>query len=139
MGIGIREYTAFRQEEIYRLYERVGWTNYTAQSEKLEQMYRNSLLVLGAWDGDTLAGVLRAVGDGCSVVFIQDILVLPEYQRRGIGTGLMRVLLERYGDVYQINLMTDDTEKTTAFYRSMGFSALSDIGCTAFTKMALPE
>ncbi len=139
MGIDIREYTAFRQEEISRLYEGVGWTNYTAQSEKLEQMYRNSLLVLGAWDGDALVGVLRTVGDGCSVVFIQDILVLPEYQRRGIGTGLMRALLERYGDVYQINLMTDDTEKTTAFYRSMGFSALSDIGCAAFTKMALPE
>ena len=44
MGIDIREYSTFRQEEIYHLYESVGWTNYTAQSEKLEQMYRNSNL-----------------------------------------------------------------------------------------------
>lgn len=55
--------------------------------------YKNSLCVLGAYDGDNLVGVVRAVGDGASVLFVQDLLVLPKYQRQGIGTRLLKTLL----------------------------------------------
>lgn len=131
----IREYGSFNKEEIFRLYAGVGWINYTNNPNMLEQAYQNSLLILGAFEDNELIGIIRVVGDGASVVFIQDILVLPEYQRQGIGTKLLRKVMEQYASVYQMQLMTDNTHKTIAFYESLGFSKADDLGCCAFMKM----
>ena len=45
---------------------------------------------------------------------------------------LKRVLCE-YDSVYQKHLITEDTEKTTLFYKSLGFVDNSEIGCKAFS------
>ena len=105
----LREYTNFNQKEILSLYTSVGWENYTRSPQMLERAYENSFLKIAAFDGEQLIGMVRVVGDGASVVLIQDLLVRPEYQRKGIGSKLMRAVLERCKDVYQIELMTDDT------------------------------
>ena len=131
----IKEYKDFKFDEIIKLYEAVGWTNYLKRSDMLKPAYENSLCVLGAYDGNELIGIIRVFGDGFSVIFIQDIIVLPEYQRRGIGTKLLKAVIDRYKDVYQMELMTDNTEKTKVFYRSLGFAASDDIGCMAFIRM----
>lgn len=131
----IRELTTFDLGVLLDLYNSVGWTNYTRAPEMLRKAYENSLLTLGAYDGDQLAGIIRTVGDGYSVVFIQDILVFPEYQRKGIGTQLLREIMGRFPDVYQMELMTDNTAKTVSFYRSAGFVRADDMGCCAFMKM----
>ena len=131
----IREYGNFQLEEITNLYQSVGWTNYLERIGILEDAYANSLCVLGAYDSDQLVGIIRAVGDGQTIVFVQDIIVLPEYQRKGIGTKLLKAVMDKYSDVYQMELLTDNTEKTKAFYRSVGFTASDDIGCVAFIRM----
>ncbi len=131
----IRELATFALDELLALYDSVGWTNYTRRPEMLLRAYENSLLVLGAYEGDKLVGAVRAVGDGFSVLVIQDILVFPEYQRRGIGTRLFREVMDRYPYVYQLELMTDNTPKTVAFYQSLGFVKAEDMGCCAFMKM----
>ena len=69
--------------------------------------------------------------------FVQDIIVLPDYQRKRIGTKLLKAVMERYKDVYQMELLTDNTEKTKAFYRSVGFSASDDMGCVVETAKGL--
>ena len=130
----IREYTDFRKEKILRLYSEVGWTAYTENMTALEQGYKNSLLVLAAYEDDELLGIIRAVGDGCTIVFVQDILVFPGHQRRGVGTALLKAVLDRYPDVRQVELVTDNTPKTMAFYKSLGFSELSEIGCCGFMR-----
>ena len=131
----IKKYENFRLEEIINLYQSVGWTNYLERFDILEEAYANSLCVLGAYDDDRLIGIIRAVGDGQTIVFVQDIIVLPEYQRKGIGTKLLKAVMDKYSDVYQIELLTDNTEKTKAFYRSVGFTASDDVGCVAFIRM----
>lgn len=131
----IKKYENFHLEEIINLYQSVGWTNYLERTDILEEAYANSLCVLGAYDSDRLVGIIRAVGDGQTIVFVQDIIVLPEYQRKGIGTKLLKAVVEKYNDVYQMELLTDNTVKTKAFYRSVGFTALDDIGCVAFIRM----
>ncbi len=131
----IRKYEIYNDDEILNLYASVGWTNYTASPEMLKNSYKNSLCILGAYDENKLVGIIRAVGDGYSTVFIQDIIVLPEYQRKGIGTALMKALLEIYNDVYQMELMTDNTEKTISFYKSLGFLDISEFGCRCFLRM----
>ena len=81
-------------------------------------------------DDDTVVGLIRLVGDGFSSVLVQDLIVLPIYQRKGIGSALMKEALEDYKDVYQVQLVTEQTEKTLGFYRSMGFETLSTYDCT---------
>ena len=130
----IREYQSYDGEEILRLYGAVGWTAYTDNAAALREGFRHSLLTLAADEGDELLGLVRAVGDGATVVFIQDILVLPDRQRQGIGTALMKAVLERYPDVRQIELTADDTPEAAAFYRSLGFSEMSELGCCGFMK-----
>lgn len=120
-------------EEVMPLYEAVGWTNYTQKPEMLEAAYKNSLHVLAALnDEGKLVGILRAVGDGASILFIQDILVYPEYQHQGIGTKLLQMTLEKYKNVYQIQLATDDSTKTVSFYESNGFTNLTSLNCVSF-------
>lgn len=130
----IREYKEYNTEEIRRLYSEVGWTAYTEDMLSLEQGYKNSLLVLAAYENDELLGMIRVVGDGYTVVFVQDILVFPDKQRKGVGTALLKAVLDRYRDVRQIELTTDNTDKTVAFYKSLGFSEFSEIGCCGFMK-----
>ena len=120
-------------EDVLPLYEAVGWTNYTTKPEMLKAAFENSLHVLAAFTEEgILVGVLRAVGDGASILFIQDILVTPEYQHQGIGTKLLQQTLEKYKNVYQIQLATDDSTKTVSFYESNGFTSLTSLNCVSF-------
>ena len=131
----IREYKIFNEAEILRLYRSVGWTAYTDHLEVLQKGFEKSMLTLAAYEGDQLLGIIRAVGDGHTIVFVQDILVFPEYQRKGIGTALLKAILDRYNYVRQIELATDNTPKTISFYKSMGFREMSEIGCCGFMRM----
>ena len=130
----IKPYSTFDSADILPLYQSVGWTNYFERPDMLEKAYAGSLCVLGAYQNNALVGIIRAVGDGASILFIQDILVHPNHQRKGIGTALMKAMLDRYAHVYQIQLATDNTEKSVAFYKSLGFRPLQDIGCCGFMK-----
>ena len=130
----IKEYIGYNETEILPLYSAVGWTAYTSDPDALKRGFENSLSILAAYEGDKLIGPIRAVGDGSTVVLIQDLLVYPEYQRQGVGTALVKELLSRYESVRQIQLVTDDTEKTLAFYRSLGMRELEALGCRGFMK-----
>ena len=130
----IKEYRSYKEAEIRRLYTEVGWTAYTENMSVLEQGYKNSLLVLAAYENDELLGIIRIVGDGFTIIFVQDILVFPREQRNGVGTALMKAVLDRYPDVRQIELATDNTSKTVAFYKSLGFTELSEMGCCGFMR-----
>lgn len=106
----IREYRTYNEGEILHLYASVSWTAYTDYPEALRKGFENSMLTLAAYNDDQLLGIIRAVGDGYTIVFVQDILVAPEYQRKGIGTALLRAILDRYSHVRQIELSTDNNQ-----------------------------
>ena len=130
----IREYDAYDEREILPLYASVGWTAYTDRPDVLQKGFENSLLCLAAYEDDRMIGLVRAVGDGQTVVLIQDILVHPAHQRQGVGTRLMDALLKRFPHVRQIQLLTDDTPKTVSFYESLGFKAVDATGCKSFIR-----
>ena len=133
MEVILKEYAVYKEAEILGLYTSVGWTNYTDNPEMLRNAYLNSLKIYGAYVDDKLIGIIRVVGDGYSVIFIQDLLVHPEFQRKGVGTLLLKKVLCEYDSVYQKHLITEDTEKTILFYKSLGFVDNSEIGCKAFS------
>ena len=128
--ITIRKQEIVKLEDVLHLYQAVGWTNYTNQPQMLEQALSHSLVIYLALDGDAVVGLIRLVGDGFSSVFVQDLIVLPTYQRQGIGSLLMKEALEDFKEAYQVQLATEQTEKNVGFYRSMGFETLSTYDCT---------
>ena len=128
--ITIKKQEIVKLEDVLHLYQAVGWTNYTHQPEMLEQALSHSLVIYLALDDDAVVGLIRLIGDGFSSVFVQDLIVLPSYQRQGIGSALMKEALEDYKEVYQVQLATEQTEKNVGFYRSMGFETLSTYDCT---------
>ena len=133
--ITIKKQEFVKLEDVLHLYQAVGWTNYTHQPEMLEQALSHSLAIYVALDGDAVVGLIRLVGDGFSSVLVQDSIVLPSYQRQGIGSALMKQALEDFKEVYQVQLATEQTEKNVGFYRSMGFETLSTYNCIGMTWM----
>lgn len=134
MEYSIKEYKKYNEHEIVSLYESVGWKNYTSNPQLLENAYQHSLKAYAAYINEQLVGIIRVVGDGFSVIFIQDLLVNPAYQRKGIGRTLVEKILHEYKAVYQKHLITDHTEKTIQFYQSMGFKMDTEMNCIAFSK-----
>ena len=130
--ITIAPLKSYDEGAVLALYAAVGWTNYTQRPEMLRRAFAGSLCTLCAYDGGRIAGLVRAVGDGASVLCVQDLLVLPEYQRRGLGSRLLRELLARYPDVYQTVLLTDDTPEHAAFYEHADFTNAAKYGCGAY-------
>ena len=114
------------EDEIRRLYEAVGWQAYLQEFERLMAGIENSTLVLTARRGEELVGFLRAVGDEYTSLYIQDILVLPTYQGRGIGGELLTRCLEHFPDVRQKIVLADRSPRLKKFYREHGFTVLTE-------------
>ena len=133
--ITIKKQEIVKLEDVLHLYQAVGWTNYTNQPKMLEQSLSHLLVIYLALDGDAVVGLIRLVGDGFSSVFVQDLIVLPSYQRQGIGSSLMKEALEDFKEAYQVQLATEQTEENVGFYRSMGFETLSTYNCIGMTWM----
>lgn len=133
--ITIRKQEIVKFEDVLHLYQAVGWTNYINQHQMLEQTLYHSLIIYLALDGDAVVGLIRLVGDGFSSVFVQDLIVLSSYQRQGIGSSLMKQALGNFKEAYQVQLVTEETERTLGFYRSMGFEILSTYNWIGMTWM----
>ena len=128
--IKITKETSVSIDDVLHLYQAVGWTNYTNQPQMLAKALSHSLATYLAHDGEKIVSLVRLVGDGFSSVFVQDLIVLPSYQRQGIGSSMMKQALADYKDAYQVQLATEESEKTLGFYRSLGFETLSSFQCT---------
>jgi len=133
-NIIIKEYADIDMSQIVDLYSSAGWINYTNNLPMLEQALKNSLKIFAAFHRDKLIGIIRVVGDGYSIIYIQDIIVLPEYQRQGIGKALIGEVDNSYGEAYQKVLLTDDSPQSKGFYENCGFSPGAKFNCTAFVK-----
>ena len=109
-------------EALVMLYGAVGWSAYVEKPGRLRQAIEGSSFVVTAWDDDVLLGLARCVSDDVSIAYLQDILVHPSHQGRGIGRALVARCLARYAHVRQKVLLTDDRPEQLAFYQRLGFS-----------------
>lgn len=132
--ITYKQITAFNIDEIKSLYESVDWFAYTNDLVTFKKALNNSLYVLGAYENENLIGLIRVVGDGMTIVYIQDILSHPDFQRQGIGTHLINTVVEQYKHVRQKLLLTETVGNTIKFYESLGFKQTNDLGLTSLYK-----
>jgi len=119
---------------LLNLYNNAGWSNYTRDPEKLEKSIQKSLYVLTARDDKKLVGLIRVIGDGLTIIYIQDILILKSHKRQKIGSYLINKVLEKFQKVRQRVLLTDDNRETRGFYESLGFESCVKYGLVSFVK-----
>lgn len=70
-----------------RLRTLVGWGPY--REDVIERSLPHSLYCVCALQGKEMVGMARIIGDAGLVYYIQDVIVNPDHQRRGIGTRMM--------------------------------------------------
>lgn len=135
MTINFKENKNINVEQLEKLYNDVEWFAYTNDLPFLQQALSQSLDVLSAWDGDELVGLVRIIGDGLTIIYVQDILVLNTYQNQGIATELMKQILTKYSHVRQKVLLTEEAPDVRRFYEKNGFQSCDKGSLVAFAKM----
>lgn len=130
-------------ETVVALYDSVGWSAYTRRPDIFLQMLSGASHVIAVHDAGTLVGLARVVGDGVSVAVIQDLIVHPGHQRRGLGRELLRRVLDVTRDVRQTYITTDaavDNRHVVRLYEEHGFTHLEDEGLVtlALLRQTLP-
>ncbi|MEC5423913.1 GNAT family N-acetyltransferase [Virgibacillus sp. C22-A2] len=123
------------REQVEKLYNDVEWYAYTQDLGVLQHAMEQSLEVISAWNGEELVGLIRIVGDGLTIIYIQDILVLNAYQNQGIATQLMQQVLKKYKNVRQKVLLTEESPDVRHFYEKNDFQSCDKGSLVAFAKL----
>lgn len=114
--------------EYNHLREAVSWHRLPA--ERAEQGLKNTLYAVAIYDDQQLVAMGRIVGDGHIYFYLQDLIVLPEYQHHGLGNEIMERLC-KYIDEHAplksgayVGLMM--APGLHDFYEKFGFKDLPD-------------
>ena len=97
----------------------VGWPNRPSPEGHLKILQGSDLLVLALSKSCGVVGFITAITDGVSCAYIPYLEVLPEWQRKGIGTELVTRMIKNLKTIYAIDLICD--EDVQGFYEKLGF------------------
>ncbi len=109
--------------------------------ELVTRALAGSLFTLSSYERGKLVGMLRVVGDGVYVFLIYDVLILPEFRRKGIGSNLIELALQRIesflpeGMWITVNLFSAVGKED--FYKRRGFHTLPNAHFGAGMQMIL--
>jgi ribosomal protein S18 acetylase RimI-like enzyme len=108
-------------EEYQTLRRAVGW--FDVETEAVEIGLQNSLFSVCVILENKLIGCGRVIGDGGIYFYVQDIIVLPEFQGKGVGGRIMDAVMEflkaHARDGAFVGLMA--AEGVSKFYERFGF------------------
>lgn len=105
-------------KDISKLRKSVGWNS-------MEDCYKTSLkrsyFYICCYEESKLIGFLDVVSNGTTDAYIQDVMVNPEYQGKGVGTSLMNKAIKKLKEdnIYMISVIF--TEALLPFYKKFGF------------------
>ena len=108
------------KNELIELYKSVGWTADVNNIDNLRKGMKKSY-VIAAYEDKKLIGLVRALSDYATVVYVQDLLVASDYQGTRVGQSLMHHLLNYFGSVGQIIVTAKNDERTGKFFRYLNF------------------
>lgn len=108
--------------ELADLRESVGWNR--MERDLTDSRLRNAFH-LCCFDGTRLVGYVAVVSNGVTDAYIQDLMVHPEYQHRGIGQQLMQRALDRLrtDGIYMVSVIYGAAE-LRKYYDAMGFTTI---------------
>ncbi len=112
-----------------RLTDKVGWE--TRDEKVVEEALNNTLYSVSIYDDNKVVGYGRIIGDKTIFLYIQDIMVIPEYQGKKIVTKIMNVLLDKINEYKLINpnirIYLGASKGKEKFYEKFGFKTRSNV------------
>ena len=127
--ITYKEFTPSAQQ-FNMLTDSVGWG--TRDEAVVEKALANSLYCIGAFDDNKLIGFARIIGDETIFLYIQDVMVMPEYQGQKVGTAIMEKLIEKINQYKEVNKGIRTYLGASAgkedFYKLFGFHTRAEAG-----------
>ena len=121
--VAIQLVRAWDGDEIADLYRAGGWWKEEYDPKELHQLILGSFLFVVAVDLKTgrAIGMGRVISDGVSDGYIQDLVVLPEYRKTGIGSRIVSILVKKCveGGISWIGIIAEPG--TENFYLPFGF------------------
>jgi ribosomal protein S18 acetylase RimI-like enzyme len=133
--IKYKKFNSSMIESVKEIYRKESWNSYLKDDEKLIRAFDNSLYTLGAFDDCKLIGFIRCVGDGEHILVVQDLIVDPEYQQRGIGTYLFKTIMQKYSKVRMFMVITDIEDIVdNKFYQSFNLKRLEDMNMIGYIR-----
>ena len=108
------------KNELIELYKSVGWTADVNNIDNLRKGMKKSY-VIAAYEDKKLIGLVRALSDYATVVYVQDLLVASDYQGKRVGKSLMHHLLNYFGSVGQFIVTARNDERIGKFFRYLNF------------------
>ena len=123
----VYQFTPLSKEQYHALFETTGWNReYQATPEELARAIANSQFFVAAYDGGKLVGFGRVLTDGVLHAMIYEMIVHPDYQRQGIGTQILHILIEWCNEnhIYDIQLFCARGKRH--FYEKNGFASRPD-------------
>ena len=110
-------------EEFNLLYDDVGWGAY--DDNITQKALDNTFYSVSVYDDNKIVGYGRIIGDTICFLYIQDIMVKPEYQGNKIGTMITNKLLEKINEIKQENpdlrVYLGASKNREEFYEKFGF------------------
>lgn len=120
MDITYRDDRKFNKTELEQLFLSVNWVS-GKYPDKLIEALTNCETVFSAYDNDKLIGLISAVDDGALMAYIHYLLVLPEYQSKGVGKALLKKITDRYKDYLHVFLVAEN-KGLVNYYEGQGFN-----------------
>lgn len=110
-------------DEYNMLTDSVGWG--TREEHIIEEALKNTLYSLCVYDDDKLIGYGRLLGDKTIFLYIHSVMVIPEYQGKGIGRGIVTNLLKKVDEYKKVNpkirTYLGAAKGKEGFYEKFGF------------------
>ncbi len=120
-------------KEFNYLTNKVGWGE--RKEEIVDEALKNSIYTLCVYDDDNIIGFGRIIGDKTIFLYIQDIMVIPEYQSKNIGSNIMVNILNKVDELKKINpsirTYLGASSGKEDFYKKFGFSTRNEAGLGA--------
>jgi ribosomal protein S18 acetylase RimI-like enzyme len=126
--IEIKIITTVKRGSVKKLYQDAGWWENNDETSDgcawIDNLIKQSFCFVGAFCGAELIGMGRAVSDGVSDAYIQDVVVLKKFRRAGIGNKIIEKIIaflesKRIG---WIGLIAEPG--TQQFYQRLGFTTM---------------
>lgn len=115
-------------DEFNLLYDLVGWGAYDKEIAK--KSLNNTYYSVSIYDDNKIIGYGRLIGDGICFMYIQDVMVMPEYQNKKIGTNIMNKLIEKIEVIKKENpdvmVYLGASKGKEGFYKQFGFIERQD-------------
>jgi ribosomal protein S18 acetylase RimI-like enzyme len=107
-------------QQVIELYDSAALPRPTHDADRIALMYKNSNLVVTAWDNNKLVGVSRTITDWVWSAYLADLAISPDHQKLGIGKKLVDITREKLGELSMLLLLSVPT--AFEYYPKIGFT-----------------